>query len=76
MSTLPMMVHDMEVREEGRAEGRAEGHAEGRAEGIKEAMLESIRNVMDTFHVTEQQAMEGLKIPLADRSKYSAMLKS
>ena len=68
MSTLPMMVHDMEVREEGRAEGRAEG--------IEEAMLESIRNVMDIFHVTEQQAMEGLKIPLADRSKYSAMLKT
>jgi len=31
---------------------------------------------MDTFHVTEQQEMEGLKIPLTDRGKYSAMLKS
>ena len=33
---MTMMVHDMEIKEEGRAEGRVEGRAEGRAEGRNE----------------------------------------
>ena len=57
-------------------DGWKRGHAEGHAEGVEEALLQSIRNIMDTFHVTEQQAMEGLKIPQAERGKYSSLLKS
>ena len=57
-------------------DGWKRGHAEGHAEGVEEALLQSIRNIMDTFHVTEQQAMDGLKIPQAERGKYSSLLKS
>ena len=34
--------------------------------------LESIKNVMESFKVSAQQAMEALKIPEAERPKYLA----
>lgn len=37
-----MMIHDMEMKEEGRAEGREEGRAEGRAEGRVEGKKDII----------------------------------
>ena len=60
--------------DQGKAEGRAEGKAEGRAEGKAETSLNDIRNVMEGFKVTAQQAMDVLKIPPAEREKYLARL--
>ena len=45
-----------------------------RKEGIDQNRVESIKNVMESFKVTAQQAMEALKIPVADQSKYLAKL--
>ena len=51
-----------------------QGKAEGRAEGKAETSLNDIRNVMEGFKVTAQQAMDVLKIPPAEREKYLARL--
>ena len=47
MEYLTLMIHDMEVREEGRAEGRLEGRAEGRAEGRTEGRDERSREIYE-----------------------------
>ena len=60
--------------DQGIAEGRAEGEARGEARGKEETSLNDIRNVMEGFKVTAQQAMDVLKIPLAEREKYLARL--
>ena len=61
-------------RAEGRAEGLAEGRAEGHTEGIVQATLSSIRNLMETMHLTVQQAMDALKIPASEQEKYASQL--
>ena len=63
-----------EERDEARAEGIAEGRAEGEARGKEFAILASIRNLMETLNLTEQQAMDALKIPVAEQAKYAALL--
>ena len=63
---MVMKIHEMEIRNESRAEGRKEG--------IDETRLENIKNIMDSLKFTPQQAMDALKIPAADQSKYAAML--
>ena len=65
---MTMMVHDMEVREEGRAEGRAEG--------VEDTLLLSIRNLINSQQWTPQKAMDALGVPEEERSKYTAKLKS
>ena len=47
---------------------------EGRAEGADSERLNSIRNLMDSLHWTAQQAMDALKLPAAEQSKYAAQL--
>ena len=42
--------------------------------GIEQNRIESIKNVMESFKVTAQQAMDALKIPLTEQSKYLAKL--
>ena len=41
---------------------------------IEDSKLESIKNVMESFKVTPQQAMDALKIPPAEQAKYQAKL--
>ena len=53
-----------------------DGWKRGRAEGVEETLLASIRNLMNSQQWTLQKAMDALEVPEADRSKYSAMLKS
>lgn len=54
----------------GREEGLQEGRLEGRREGIDENRLESIKNVMAGLHISAQQAMELLKIPVSEQPKF------
>lgn len=42
---------------------------------IDETILKSIFNLMETMKLTVWQAMEALKIPKDDQSKYASMLK-
>ena len=52
----------------------ARGEAKGIQRGIDQNRIESIKNVMESFKVTAQQAMEALKIPTDDQPKYLAKL--
>ncbi len=57
------------------AEGIAErAKEEGRNEGIDLAIVKSIRNLMETVGWTAQQAMDALKIPMAEQARYAALL--
>lgn len=46
----------------------------GISQGIKEGLITAIKNLMESMGWTEEQAMEALKIPEADRSLYFSML--
>ncbi len=46
----------------------------GISQGIKEGLITVIKNLMESMGWTEEQAMEALKIPEADRSLYFSML--
>ena len=43
-------------------------------QGIKEGIITAIKNLMESMDWTEEQAMEALKIPEADKPLYSSML--
>ena len=57
---------EQEIFEEGQAEGRAEGEAKGKTKGF----LESIKNMVEGLNITEDKAMDVLKIPENERSFY------
>ena len=59
----------MELKEQ-----RREGYNEGKADGKDSALLASIRNLMESLHMTAQQAMDALKIPSKDQERYTAQL--
>lgn len=46
----------------------------GREEGAIQATLTSIRNLMETLHLSTQQAMDALKIPPNEQEKYASQL--
>ena len=52
-----------------------ESFAEGFAEGFAKVSLDSIRNVMDKFKMTTEQAMEILEVSNDDYTKYEELLK-
>ena len=56
--------------------GVAKGIGIGEERGENKATLNAIRNVMDSFKVSVDAAMDALHIPEADRAKYRAMLQS
>lgn len=60
----------------GNGEGRCERIGIGEEMGENKATLNAIRNVMDSFKVSVDAAMDALHIPEADRAKYRAMLQS
>ena len=47
---------------------------EAMAEGMEKGQLMSIRNLMSSLSLTAEKAMEALKIPKEDWSKYMSML--
>ena len=53
---------------------RLDGEAKGRAEGKESAILATIRNLMETLNMTAQQAMDAMKIPVAEQARYAALL--
>lgn len=46
----------------------------GVKQGKEQSLLESIKNLMETLHLTAQQAMDALKIPKDDQAHYAAKL--
>ena len=47
---------------------------EGYTEGQDSERLNSIRNLMESLHLTSQQAMEALKIPANEQPKYASQI--
>ena len=43
-------------------------------EGAEQERIKNIRNIMDALHYSAEQAMDVLKIPASEQSKYMAML--
>lgn len=52
------------------------GYEKGLTIGREQCILKNIKNVMETLHLTAQQAMDALKVPVADQAKYAAKLDS
>ena len=52
------MQYGLKIRDE-----RKEAKEEGRAEGRTEATLENLKAIMKNFHISLEQAMNGLNIP-------------
>ena len=61
-----MDIHDYHVAEAARKDGLQEGRAEG--------TLSSIKNLMETLGLSIEAAMNALKIPEDERTKYANML--
>ena len=65
-----MEIHDYHIAEAARRDGVLEGRAEGRTEGT----LSSIKNLMETLGLSIEAAMNALKVPEDERSKYASIL--
>ena len=63
------------VEEKGIQKGIKKGIQKGIEKGIEKGILLSIRNLMETMGWSVEQAMEGLKIPEEEKSKYLDELK-
>ena len=59
---------------EGRAEGIAKGRAEGIAEGEAKANFNALKNIMQSFNVSIDKAMDALKTPESERQHYKDLL--
>ncbi|MCC8150401.1 MAG: hypothetical protein LIO96_02805 [Lachnospiraceae bacterium] len=55
-------------------EGWEKGQTKGREEGREEIRMESLRNIMETLKLSPEQAMDALKIPDSERTKYQSSL--
>jgi len=54
---------------------RADARTEGKAEGKAEANVTAIKNVVDSIHVSIEDAMDILKIDPDKRQEYAAKVK-
>ncbi len=52
----------------------AKGVVKGEARGMENERLSNIRSLMETMNLTSHQAMDALKIPASEQSKYEAKL--
>lgn len=52
-----------------------QGLAKGLAQGIQQATLSSIRNLMISLNMTEDQAMAALQLSDTDKEKYRELLR-
>ncbi len=67
---MTLKMRDLENQEIGEERGRAEG----RAEGKQETLALSIKNIVDSFDVSVEKAMDSLKIPQDQRSMYMRLI--
>lgn len=67
-------LHEMEIREKSRQEGVEEGMEKGMEKGRDTTRLSDIRNLIDALHLSVEQAMNILKVPMEDRARLSAQL--
>ena len=66
---------DIQVKqEEAWADGWKEGKQEGRQEGRQEALCDTIRNIMESLHLTVEEAMKVMKIAAEDQEILKKMI--
>ena len=58
----------------GRQEGESIGLKKGESIGLKKGQANAIRAIMDSMHLSVQQAMDALKIPAEEQAQYASML--
>lgn len=63
-----------EGQKQGQRQGQKQGQKQGRREGIRIGKLSSIKNLMETLHLSAEQAMDALKIPNEEKQKYYSKL--
>ena len=63
-----------EIWQEGMERGMAQGMERGMERGAENKLLESLRTIMQTMRLSEDEAMNALLIPLEKRAKYKALL--
>lgn len=63
------------IAERAIAEGMERGMAEGMEKGKELALLDSIRNIMETLHLSVDQALSALQIPKEEWSFYKNQIK-
>ena len=59
---------------QGMERGMAQGMERGMERGAENKLLESLRTIMQTMRLSEDEAMNALLIPLEKRAKYKALL--
>lgn len=55
-------------------EGVEQGIEQGIEQGARDKLIENVRSLMETLHLTAQQALDALKVPAAEQARYIAML--
>lgn len=60
--------------EDGFAAGKAEGKADGLTEGTRNQLVNDVRKLMETLHISLDQAMAALEVPEKDRSRYAKLV--
>ena len=55
-------------------EGVEQGIEQGIEQGARDKLVENVRSLMETLHLTAQQALDALKVPAAEQARYIAML--
>ena len=63
-----------EIRQAGFEHGMERGMERGMKRGMERDRLESLRTIMQTMKLSEEEAMNALLIPLEKRAKYKALL--
>lgn len=53
---------------------RREAMEKGMEKGTENERIRNIRNLMESFNMTAEQVMNGMKIPQSEQGKYLALL--
>lgn len=70
--TLQLKLQELEA--EARRRGIEQGIKQGRHKGMEDAMISSIHNLMESLQLSEDQAMDALKIEPEKREHYRKLL--
>ena len=63
-----------DMNNKARQEGRLEGKLEGKQEGKLEALCSAVKNAMESFHLSMEDAMNGLKVSKEDQDILRKMI--
>ena len=62
------------IYDRGKQEGKMEGMQEGKMEGKMEALCSAVKNAMESFHLSMEDAMNGLKVSKEDQAILRKMI--